>query len=451
LEFLGVGNMNPYGFRKWVVGVEEKVPLINGKRVIGINFDNGATTPPLVSVMAAVNRFVPWYSSVHRGTGYKSRLSSQIYEDGRKVVCDFVGADPKRDVVIFTNNTTQAINKAAKKLGEKGGKEVVLSTAMEHHSNDLPWRDKFHVDYVGIDGDGRLDMEDLERKLKKYEGKVKLVTMTGASNVSGYINPIHKAARMAHQYGAKIFIDGAQLVPHTYVDMKSHRDPEHIDFLAFSAHKLYAPFGIGVLIGPKEVFLGEPSSDPGGGTVKFVTHDEVVWNDPPQNEEGGSPNVIGVIALIQAIKTLSEIGMHTIEAYERQLTAYTIYRLSQIPDIEIYGDIYNIKDRLGIISFNIRGVSHQVTALSLSYEGGIAVRNGCFCAHPYIQKLLKMSKEEVKAYIKDETRTRPGMVRISLGLYNTFHEIDRLAALLERIVRNKKYYIDKYEGLDQLL
>lgn len=442
--------MNLYGFRKWVVGVDEKVPLINGKRVTGINFDNGATTPPLISVMDAVNRFVPWYSSVHRGIGYKSRLSSQIYENGREVVGDFVGADPKRDVVIFTNNTTQAINKAAKKLGEKGGKEVVLSTVMEHHSNDLPWRDKFYVDYIGIDGDGRLDMEDLERKLKKYEGKVKLVTMAGVSNVLGYINPIHKAARIAHQYGAKIFIDGAQLVPHTYVDMKSHRDPEHIDFLAFSAHKLYAPFGIGVLIGPKEVFNGEPS-DPGGGTVKFVTREEVVWNHPPQNEEGGSPNVIGVVALVQAIKNLRAIGMETIEAYEKQLTQYTIYKLSQIPDIEIYGDVYNIKDRLGIISFNVKGIPHQVTALSLSYEGGIAVRNGCFCAQPYVQALLKLSKEEVKAYIKDESRSRPGMVRISLGLYNTFQEIDRLAALLSCIVRNKKYYIDKYEGLEQLL
>jgi selenocysteine lyase/cysteine desulfurase len=439
--------MNPYGFRKWVVGVEGKVPLINGKCVTGVNFDNGATTPPLISVMDAVNRFAFWYSSVHRGTGYKSRLSSQIYEKGREIVCDFVGADSKKDVVIFTSNTTQAINKAAIKLGEKGGKEVVLSTVMEHHSNDLPWRNHFHVDYIGIDGHGRLDMGDLERKLKKYEGKVKIVTMTGASNVLGYINPIYKAARIAHQYGAKIFIDGAQLVPHTSVDMKSHKDPEHIDFLAFSAHKLYAPFGIGVLIGPREVFVGEPS-DPGGGTVKFVTHDEVVWNDPPQNEEGGSPNVIGVVALIQAIRTLNAMGMNAIEAHERKLAAYAMYKLTQIPDIELYGDIHDIEDRLGIISFNIKGVPHRVVALALSYEGGIAVRNGCFCAQPYIQMLLKLSKEEIKAYIEDETKTRPGMVRISLGFYNTFQEIDRLAALLECIVRNKKYYIDQYENLD---
>jgi cysteine desulfurase/selenocysteine lyase len=443
--------MNPYDLRKWVLGTEMKVPLINGKQVIGINFDNGATTPPFISVMNTINRFSPWYSSVHRGTGYKSRFSSWIYERAREIICDFVGADIKRDIVIFTNNTTQSINKAARRLREKEGDGIVLSTHMEHHSNDLPWRSQFDVDYIGIDEYGRLDFKDLESKLKKYNGKVKLITMTGASNVTGYINPIHKAARIAHKYGAKVFVDGAQLVPHVSVDMKEHGDPEHIDFLAFSAHKMYAPFGVGVLIGEKDFFIGETPSDAGGGTVKFVTSDDIVWNDPPHNEEAGSPNVIGVVALIEAIQTLRKIGMNTIEEYEKRLMSYAINKLNKISDIKIYGDSHNIIDRLGIVSFNIKDVPHQVTALALSYEGGIAVRNGCFCAQPYIQRLLKLSKEEIINYIEDESKVRPGMVRLSLGLYNNFEEIERLVVVLRKIVRNKKYYIYRYEDLDRWL
>lgn len=444
--------MNPYNFRNLVVGTKERVPLINGKQIIGINFDNGATTPPFTLVMDAINRFVPWYSSVHRGTGYKSRLSSWIYERGREVVGNFVGADLKKDVVIFTTNTTQSINKTANRLREKeGGEGIVISTDMEHHSNDLPWRNKFDVDYIRVDQHGRLCIKDLEEKLKNYGGKVKLVTMTGVSNVTGYMNPIYEAARITHKYGAKVFIDGAQLVPHAPMDMKFHEDPEHIDFLGFSAHKMYAPFGIGVLIGPRDFFEGGAISESGGGTVKFVSHDHIVWNDPPQNEEAGSPNVIGVLALLEAIKVLKQIGMEKIEWYERKLMDYAIYKLSKIPDLKIYGDIDNTKDRLGIISFNIKDVPHQVTAKALSYEGGIAVRNGCFCAQPYIQKLLNLSEEEIRMYIKDESKKRPGMVRVSLGLYNTFEEIDKLYTVLEMIACNKKYFIYRYEEDDKWL
>jgi selenocysteine lyase/cysteine desulfurase len=232
------------------VGLDTPVPIAQGGSTIGINFDNAATTPPFLSVMEEIGRFAPQYSSIHRGAGYKSVFSSQVYEEARKEVMKFVGGDPRTDVVIFLKNTTEGINKLSYRLWDKNKNGIVLTTWMEHHSNLLPWRDKYSVDYIDIDEQGRLRLGDLQAKLERYQGAVKLVTVTGASNVTGHRNPIYKIAELAHRYGAKICVDGAQLVPHAAVDMRPSHSPEHIDFLAFSAHKMYAPFGTGVLIGP---------------------------------------------------------------------------------------------------------------------------------------------------------------------------------------------------------
>ncbi len=207
---------------------------------------------------------------------------------------------------------------------------------MEHHSNDLPWRDKYNVDYIEVDDCGRLVMEDLRSKLIRYGDKVKLVTIAGASNVTGYINPIYDIAKLVHEFGCKILVDGAQLVPHCKLSMKPHDSLEHIDYLAFSAHKMYAPFGIGVLIGPKETFeRGDPDYK-GGGTVNVVTKDYVLWTDPPEKDEAGTPNVMGVIALAKAIDTMTGIGMKNIEIYEQDIFEYAFRKIAQIPDIKIY-------------------------------------------------------------------------------------------------------------------
>lgn len=430
-------------YRDLVCGADIKVPLNNGRYIIGVNFDNAATTPPFISVMEDINNFAPWYSSIHRGTGYKSRLSSKIYDDSREIILNFVGADINYDTVIYVKNTTEAINKLSNRLCIDENKNVILSTEMEHHSNDLPWRDKFLVDYIEVDKCGRIDINDLKNKLIKYNGKVNLVTIAGASNVTGYISPIYKAARLAHAYGAKIMVDGAQLVPHGKIDMKPVDSDEHIDFLTFSAHKMYAPFGTGVLIGPKNIFEKGCPDYKGGGTVKVVTHDEIVWDDPPYKDEAGTPNLMGVVALTSAIRTLSSIGLENIEKYERNLRQYALLRLSDIPGIIIYCN-EDKNDKVAIIPFNIEGIHHSKVASILSYEAGIAVRNGCFCAQPYIQRLLNISKDEMKKYINNPTAQRPGMVRLSFGLYNDFTEIDRLITTLYNILQNKTYYNKKF-------
>jgi len=419
--------------RQLVVGVDTKVPLENGACVTAINFDNAATTPPLCAVMKEINDFSPWYSSIHRGTGYKSVLSSDVYERGRVVIKKFVQADAKRDIVIYTKNTTEAINLLAYQLAQNHRRPIILSTEMEHLANDLPWRRDFQLEYVKINQYGQLSLYDLEQKLVKYNGAVGLVTVTGASNVTGYINPIHKIAQLAHQYHAQILVDGAQLIPHAPIDMKPHYSSEHIDYLVFSAHKMYAPFGIGVLIGPTETFeTGEPMLK-GGGAVRLVSHQFIEWDHPPTKDESGTPNVIGIAALMAAIEMLNCIGMKVIHNYERNLINYAIAGLQDIPGVQLYCHNEMDEQRVSLISFTASDISHHQLAQELSDHAGISVRSGLFCAHPYVEKLLNLSTEKLNDLHHYHQIPIPGLVRMSLGLYNTQHEID----ILLKYLRNR--------------
>ncbi len=432
-------------YRKLIMGVTSRIPLLDGNYSQAINFDNAATTPPFTTVIQEVIKFLSLYSSVHRGFGYKSQLSTKLYEDSRNIILKFINADPKDHTVIFVKNTTEAINKLSNMLYNKYKDDVILSTDMEHHSNDLPWR-KYNIDYISVDECGRLSLEDLKHKLKKYNGRVKLVTITGASNITGYRNPIHEVARLAHRYGAKILVDGAQLVPHAKIDIKPSSSKDHIDYLVFSGHKMYSPFGIGVLVGSRVDFENLPPDYTGGGTVDIVTHDYIKWSESPQKDEAGSPNVVGVIALATAIETLNSLGMDNVERHENELTQYALKALSQVPDLKIYCDGMNSHQRIGTIAFNISEMNHELIAKILSYEAGIAVRNGCFCAQPYVQKLLRMTKEEIEERVKEGSH-EPGMVRVSFGIYNTRREVDILVDTLKKIVSNKELYKDKYNSL----
>lgn len=429
-------------FRDSIMGLDIKVPIGRGRYVTEINLDNAATTPPFKTVMDDVMNFSSWCSSIHRGTGYKSKLSSQVYEDGRKAVEKFVGADSELDTVIFTKNTTESINLLAHVLGEFHKDEIIISTSMEHLANDLPWRKRFKVEYVKIDEKGNLLLEDLENKLIKNRGKVRLVTVAGASNVTGLINPIHQIARIAHRYNVEICVDGAQLVPHLPVNMEEHRSDEHIDYLAFSAHKMYAPFGVGVLVGKRKTFeQGNPMTY-GGGAVRLVSHDFIEWENPPDKEEAGTPNVLGVKALTSAINKLTDMNMLAIHKRESELIEYTIHNLKSIPGIILYGDYENM-NRVSVISFNMNGVDHSTLADIISSQGGIAVRNGLFCAHPYVMQLLKLSNDEIEYYRNNKRIQLPGMVRVSLGLYNNKQDIDELIGALRKISRNKGYFAKK--------
>ena len=428
--------------RAEILGIDRQVPLLDGTTRPYVYLDNAASTPAFRGVQQKVDEFLGWYSSVHRGSGFKSLLSTRAYDHAREIVAAFVGADPQVHTVIFGKNATEAINKLANRLEWRDG-DVVLTTIMEHHSNDLPWRSKARVEYVGMQKDGSLDMDDLERRLKRFEGQVRLVAATGASNVSGFMPPIHEMAELAHRHGARILVDCAQLAPHRAVDMGPVDSPRHLDFVALSAHKMYAPYGTGALIGPREVFArGEPDYR-GGGTIDLVNLEEVHWSEPPERDEAGSPNVVGAVALASSIRILSGVGMDALAAHEMELTRYALRRLNSLAGVRIYGssDPERVEDRLGVIALRVDGVPHGRVAAVLAFEGGIGVRNGCFCAHPYILHLLGVSEQEYEAFrqrvLAGDRSHLPGLVRVSLGCYNTTDEIDHLADMLERVARGE--------------
>jgi selenocysteine lyase/cysteine desulfurase len=441
--------------REAIVGVDREVPLLDGSRRPYVYLDNAASTPAFRAVQEKVNEFLPWYSSVHRGAGFKSLLATEAYEKARRTVARFVGADPEASCVVFVKNTTEALNKLANRLDLRPD-DVVLTTLMEHHSNDLPWRARAQVVYAGLREDGSLDLEDLARKLERYRGRVRVVTVTGASNVTGFTPPIYDIAEMAHQAGAYMVADCAQLAPHRTVRMGDPGSPRRLDFIAFSAHKMYAPFGTGVLVGPREFFRNGPPDYRGGGTIEIVNLDEVHWAEPPERDEAGSPNVVGAVALAESIRVLTQVGMEALEAHERVLTRYALRRLRALPEVRVYGssDPEQLEGRLGVISFEVKGVPHGKVAAVLAFEGGIGVRNGCFCAHPYVLNLLRIDQREYQVYkeraLRGDRSALPGLVRVSFGCYNTLEEVDRLVEMLERIARGDyagQYEVDKPSGM----
>jgi cysteine desulfurase/selenocysteine lyase len=437
------------------VGTDVLVPLLNGTQCRYTSLDNAASTPPLLSVMETINRFMPYYSSVHRGTGFKSQLSTHAYEDAREVVLRFVNADPNHHTCIFGKNTTEAINKLAHRFPFTEDKNVILTSGLEHHSNDLPWRASAHTVHIRLTPEGKIDEQDFDDQLEKYAGRVALVAISGASNVTGFISPIHRLAEKAHTAGAQILIDCAQLAPHRKLDMLPLDDPKHLDYIAISAHKMYAPFGTGALVGRKDTFsTGDPEVR-GGGTVEIVTLNEVVWAPPPDREEAGSPNTVGAVALAAAIRQLETIGMDNIAQHEAELTAYALQRLSTVPGIFIFGDQdpENVAERVGVIPFMVKGISHFKVSSILGYEFGIGVRSGCFCAHPYILHLLGLPPEEaatVRHNILTGDRTNlPGLIRASFGLYNTIEDVDSLVESLAQISLGEyqgEYIQDKASG-----
>jgi cysteine desulfurase/selenocysteine lyase len=430
-------------YRDLFVGLDCDVPLLDGSLRPYINLDNAASTPCLQAVERAVHNFLVYYSSVHRGTGFKSQLATHAYEQAREIVMNFVGADPAEHVCIFGKNTTEAINKLARRFPFPPGRDTVLVSMMEHHSNDLPWRPVANVVHVKVTRDGRLDEADFDAQLARYADRMALVAISGASNVTGYINPVHRLAEKAHAVGAQIAVDCAQLAPHRAIHMGGLDDPAHFDYIALSAHKMYAPLGTGALVGRRDTFAqGDPDLQ-GGGTVEIVTADSVTWAGPPDRDEAGSPNTVGAVALATAIRQLEAIGMDAVAQHEAELTRYALHELARVPGIQIWGDPSPERtgNRLGVIPFNLDGISHFLVAAILGYEFGIGVRNGCFCAHPYILHLLGLSAEEaneVRTHMLNKDRSEmPGLVRASFGLYNTFAEVAALVEALAHIARGE--------------
>jgi selenocysteine lyase/cysteine desulfurase len=410
-----------------------------------IYFDHGASTHPSLRVLNKYIDFLEhYYSNVHRGKHFLSMISTELFDKVYNTIFDYIHADKNGNAIVLTSNTTTALDIAACVMSEIEGSTLV--SLMEHHSNDLPHRKRSHVIHFGLNPDGTIDMNDLEVKLKT--NKIKLVAVTGASNVTGFIPDIHAIASLAHKHGARILVDAAQILAHKEIDVKPNSDDSHIDFLAAAGHKAYAPFGSAFLFGPRDVLDNAEPYIPGGGTVIYVTADDVYYEKSPDRHQGGTPNIGGAIALAESLHFLSEIGLKNIRQHEAELTKYALEQLKTVPDIQILGDIPHDK-RLGVISFNIGELNNNLVSSVLNYEAAIATRNGCFCAHPYLHFLLGLTDttELRMKLVMGEEVDLPGAVRLSIGIYNMKEEIDEMIRMLNIIA--KRQWKANYEQLEK--
>ena len=412
--------------RDYIVGIDEKVELDSGSKRAMINFDNAATTPSLRPVMDEVDDKMKMYGSIGRGFSKKSDFTTDIYNNTRSKVLNFVGADEKNYTCYYVNNTTDGLNKLASALITSEN-DVVLCTRMEHHANDLPWRERCKVIYAEIDGKGRVKYKDIENLLKK--NKVKYVSVTAASNVTGYVTDVHRVARLAHKYGAQIVVDGAQIVAHRKFSMLGETPEENIDFFVFSAHKMYSPYGGGAVVGLTSELNSHMPEFYGGGIVTVVTDYGQNYKDAPARYEAGSPNYPGVVGMGKAIDILQEVGFDAISEHEQRLVRKLMDGILKMDHAVVYGDTENIGDRVGVVTFNLKDVNsyHLATKLA-SY--GVATRRGAFCAHTYVWRLLGVSDEAAKELEECAEAGTPGMIRVSFGIYNTEKEVDEFLEIL---------------------
>ena len=423
--------------RNYVVGADDPVELSDGTQAAFINFDNAATTPALKPVMDAVDEELRMYGSIGRGFSQKSNHSTDLYLETRDTVLDFLGADPDYYTCFYVGNTTDGLNKLASALIESED-DLVLCTRIEHHANDLSWRERCHVIYAEVDEQGRIIYEDIERLLTENEGRVKYVCVTAASNVTGYVTDVHRVAKMAHAHGARIIVDGAQIVAHRQFSMKGETPEEDIDFFVFSAHKMYSPYGGGAVVGPWEVLVQHMPEFYGGGIVKLVTDYDVAYKSAPDVYEAGSPNYPGVVGMAAAMKVLKEVGFDAISEHEKVLNRRLIDGLSKIDGIILYGDCENIDDRVGVVTFNFEDINSFVLAARLSDTGGVATRRGAFCAHPYVWRMMGIPNEQAQTYENCIDMNTPGMIRVSFGIYNTEEEVDRFLEILTSVVNTMR-------------
>jgi selenocysteine lyase/cysteine desulfurase len=414
--------------RQTLVGRNIRIPTMEGTRPF-VNLDNSAST----------RTFLPVWKTVRQALRQPLLVRQEIIREVRSVCAGFLGAPADVYDVIFTSNTTEAINLAAESLGREPAGDiepVVLSTIMEHSSNDLPWRlvpGYFHI-VLPVDAEGFVDMAGLNTVLCAHntEGRhgrkrIRLVAVSGASNVLGTCNDLAEISRIVHRYGARLLVDAAQLVAHRTVDIQG----SGIDYLAFSAHKVYAPFGTGVLVVRKGLLHFSPAE------MELI-------------RSSGEENAAGIAALGKALVLLQRIGMEVIREEEQALTAKLLAGLAQVPGLTIYGprdtNSPGFARKASVVVFGLKGMMANRVAEELALQGGIGTRYGCHCAHILIKHLLGVPPllqrfQRLIVTLFPGVRL-PGLTRVSLGIENTAADVDTLIRVLGNIAGNKKNLAD---------
>lgn len=379
-----------------------------------VYLDNSATTQkPRVVVDSIVREYYSENANVHRGVHFLSQQATDLYEQARGRVRTFINARSDKEIV-FTRGTTESLNLVASSFGERfmgEGDEVIIS-AMEHHSNIVPWqllqeRKGIRLRVIPINDRGELLLDEYEKLFNK---RTRIVAVTHVSNVLGTVNPVKQIAAVAHAHGVPVLVDGAQSVPHIAVDVQDM----DCDFFVFSGHKVYGPTGIGVLYG-KESLLNElPPYQGGGEMIKNVHFEHTEYEDAPLRFEAGTPDYVGAHALAAAIDYVSALGMENIAAHEHSLLVYATERMNCIPGMRIFGQAEN---KSAVLSFVVGNI-HPLDLGTLLDRFGVAVRTGHHCAQPLMERMGVQS-----------------MARASFALYNTREEVDTLCESIERITK----------------
>lgn len=461
-----------------------------------IDLDGNISTKPLTYLDSTATALAQWpiqeelkaflkdgYANTHTTGHHRGRDSTEAVNAARDSVGKFVGYNKEHDMVIFNGyGATGPLNYLAQVLFPKSlqsfidpdvhkktkhallktltpekkriakemmEKPIVITTEMEHHANQLPWFDNKNVKFVPVNSKtGELDMDVLKELLEKHKGKVRVVSVSGASNITGIMNPIYDIAKMAHEAGAEICVDSAQLAPHHKIE-KRRKDPrENIDYLVMSPHKFGVPNTPGVLVANQSLLDGRRNLvTVGGGMVNTVSINPVEFtpiDELDAGEEPGTPNIGGIVSIGLAAANLTR-NMPKLEAHEKELTHYLMEKLQKIGDgdVEIIGSTDPDK-RVGVVSFIVKGVHHPIVTAFLNDHWNIAVRNGCFCAHPLITKMSGISDSEMDKIRKGDRSDMPGYIRASFGEHNTHRDVDTLVQALTELVNNKDKVLSNY-------
>ncbi len=405
-----------------IVGADASVPLAGGGRISYANLDHGASAPALRVVRDTVDALLERYASVHRGAGWHSKVCTALYEGAREPVRDFVGGGAD-DAVIFTRHTTDSFNLLAHCLPAR---TTIVVFETEHHAALLPWaRDARRgqtVIRLPAPATPQEAIDSVDDALRRRSPGPALLVITGASNVTGELWPVADLAAIARARGARTALDAAQLAPHRPFSIAELG----VDYVALSGHKLYAPYGAGALIGRADWLAAAPPYLIGGGATASVTDEETTWKPLPDRHEAGSPNVPGAVALATACHALATADRAALARAELSLTNTLRDGLAEIPGVTVHSLFGGAVDSIGVVTFTVAGQQASVIAAALSAEHGIGVRDGAFCAHPLVRKLLGAAG----CVVEDGTGTA---LRASVGLGTTTEHVQRLVAAVESI------------------
>lgn len=431
-----------------VLGHDVEVPLVSGEKVTYAALDYAASSPALQRVWDDVAAYAPYYGSVHRGAGYLSQLSTDLFEQSRRTVEEFLDLR-QGDQVVFTRATTDSLNLLA---GVVPAGTRVFAFETEHHASLLPWRrDGLTVSYLRAPRSHAEAVARLEEALAEAPEGPKLFCVTGASNVTGELWPVAELTRTAHRYGARVVLDAAQLAPHHRVSVREL----DVDWIAFSGHKLYAPFGSGVLAGRSDWLDAAEPYLAGGGASRTVAREAdgsvaVEWQTGPARHEAGSPNVIGAYAVASACRALTEAGFDALEAREQQLIARLKAGLAEIPEVKVLSLFGEDAARVGVLSFVVQGWNSSHFSAALSAEYGIGVRDGLFCAHPLVRTLLG-GEDAAPSECGAPEPSLPGerslnAIRVSFGAGTPDEHLERFLTAVRELVTDGARWTYRSEG-----